>query len=146
MNTSRKHYFEQLMDDFQHLAKTMSRDKHVQLNDLPFGQRAALFTISMHEKLPVKKLASELQITSGAATQHVDALVRAGLVERAEDPNDRRLVHITLSKAGQKRLKSIKKIRLASFETMFTEVPDTDLAEFAHIVQKITSHITKGDK
>jgi DNA-binding MarR family transcriptional regulator len=146
MHTSRQQYFEQLMDDFQRLAKTMSRDKHAHLSDLPFGQRAALFTISMHERLPIKKLAAELQITSGAATQHVDALVKAGLVERTEDQDDRRLVHVTLSKAGHKRLKIIKKAKVATFETMFRDVPDKDLIEFVTTVQNITKHITGGEK
>lgn len=146
MKTTRTQHFEQLMKDFQRMSKAMMRDKQSHFSDLPFGQRAALMSISMHERLSIKKLATELQITSGAATQQVDALVKARLVRRAEDGNDRRLVHVTLSKLGQKRLKEIKKAKMKTFRSLFEDVGDDDLADFVRVVKLISQNITEKEE
>jgi DNA-binding MarR family transcriptional regulator len=46
------------------------------------------------------ELAAASLITSGAMTARLDRLAAAGLVERTNDPNDRRGVRVTLTEAG----------------------------------------------
>lgn len=46
-------------------------------------------------------LYQELVLTSGAVTHRVDALARAGLVERVPDPNDRRSSLVALTGRGR---------------------------------------------
>lgn len=47
------------------------------------------------------RLAEAVLISSGGMTKVIDRLVRAGLVERAVDPNDRRGVLVSLTPAGR---------------------------------------------
>ncbi len=48
----------------------------------------------------VKDISRELGLTPGAISQVVEDLVRAGLIERAVDERDRRMVNISLSPRG----------------------------------------------
>jgi DNA-binding MarR family transcriptional regulator len=49
----------------------------------------------------VSDISERFDITSAAASQLVDKLVQSGLLDRAEDPSDRRAKQITLSAKGR---------------------------------------------
>ena len=49
-------------------------------------------------------LCRELEVSTGAMTNRLDKLERAGLVARARDPNDRRGVRLSLTAIGGERL------------------------------------------
>lgn len=49
-------------------------------------------------------LCRQLEVSTGAMTNRLDKLERAGLVSRSEDPNDRRGVMLTLTQSGAERL------------------------------------------
>jgi len=52
----------------------------------------------------VREIARHLEVTSAAASQFVDKLVGAGLVERSEDPGDRRARRLTITASGRRAL------------------------------------------
>jgi DNA-binding MarR family transcriptional regulator len=56
-----------------------------------------------HRHLAPSVLAEEIVCTTGAMTKLVDRLQRAGLVERAPDPNDRRGVLVRITTVGNRR-------------------------------------------
>lgn len=49
-------------------------------------------------------LCRELEVSTGAMTNRLDKLERAGLVSRSRDPSDRRGVMLTLTRSGAERL------------------------------------------
>jgi DNA-binding MarR family transcriptional regulator len=49
-------------------------------------------------------LCRQLEVSTGAMTNRLDKLERAGLVSRSRDPNDRRGVMLTLTQSGAERL------------------------------------------
>jgi DNA-binding MarR family transcriptional regulator len=49
-------------------------------------------------------LCRQLEVSTGAMTNRLDKLERAGLVSRSQDPNDRRGVMLTLTPSGAERL------------------------------------------
>ena len=51
-------------------------------------------------------LCRELEVSTGAMTNRLDKLERAGLVARSKDPHDRRGVLLALTDAGQQRLEA----------------------------------------
>jgi DNA-binding MarR family transcriptional regulator len=51
-------------------------------------------------------LCRQLEVSTGAMTNRLDKLERAGLVSRSRDPDDRRGVMLTLTEAGDGRLDS----------------------------------------
>jgi DNA-binding MarR family transcriptional regulator len=74
-------------------------------NGFSITQIATLFLIRRKGTTSVSNISGELEITIPAASQLLDRLVQQGLVVRSEDPNDRRLKQITLSKQGESVLK-----------------------------------------
>ncbi len=69
-------------------------------SDLTMAQVRALFTIFRHGPLPVSGVAQHLSVGLPTASHLVDCLVRAGLVERRGDADDRRVVHCSATPAG----------------------------------------------
>src|SRR3954471_4802100 len=49
----------------------------------------------------ISQISDEMSVTNAAASQLVDKMVHGGLLERAEDPNDRRAKVVTLSEKGR---------------------------------------------
>ncbi len=52
-------------------------------------------------KSGVSEIGGQMGVTNAAASQAVDRLVHLGLIERTEDPDDRRAKRLTLTQAGQ---------------------------------------------
>ncbi|WP_345350674.1 MarR family winged helix-turn-helix transcriptional regulator [Rhodococcus olei] len=70
--------------------------------DLSFSQARTLFMLAQHGKpVAINEVADCLRLSVAAAGRNVDRLVHQGLVERREDPKDRRVKRISLSEAGR---------------------------------------------
>ena len=67
---------------------------------LSMPQVSALFRLYYQGQCGVTDIADHLDVTSAAASQMIERLVQQGLLERSEDPNDRRVKQIDLSPAG----------------------------------------------
>ncbi|MDH7479237.1 MAG: MarR family transcriptional regulator, partial [Syntrophomonadaceae bacterium] len=66
------------------------------------GQSFVLFHLLDNDGSSVKEIASRVQLDSPALTGIIDRLVREELVERREDPEDRRSLRISLTLKGRK--------------------------------------------
>src|SRR5579884_3756273 len=73
-------------------------------------QHLLLLVVRGHRSYPrvtVGDLANALQIRQSSASLLVDRCVKRGLIDRREDPEDRRRVVLTLTKMGQAILDAI---------------------------------------
>lgn len=69
--------------------------------NLSFAQMRLLMVLSRHEEpVPINELAEGARLSVASAGRNVDALVTLGLVDRREDPSDRRVKRVSLSAAG----------------------------------------------
>jgi MarR family 2-MHQ and catechol resistance regulon transcriptional repressor len=57
--------------------------------------------------LPVNTIGKKVLLTSGSITTAVDRLEQRGLVERIDDPDDRRVRLVRLTREGHKLIKSV---------------------------------------
>jgi MarR family transcriptional regulator, organic hydroperoxide resistance regulator len=80
------------MHDWSHYVKTTG---------LSMPQFGILMHLHYREHCGVSHISERMEISAAAASQLVDRLVQSGLVERIEDPNDRRAKQLTLSSKGQ---------------------------------------------
>ncbi len=71
---------------------------------LSMPQVLLLFRLYYQGQCGVSDIADHLAVTNPAASQTIDRLVQQGLLERKEDPNDRRAKQIDLSPAGRQLL------------------------------------------
>jgi DNA-binding MarR family transcriptional regulator len=68
--------------------------------------RALLAAVSETEPATLNQVAAKVKRGPPAVSRAIDALVRAGLVERTQDPDNRRRLALRLTEAGHKRLNS----------------------------------------
>ena len=69
-------------------------------------RRKLLAAIGEREPVTLKQVAAALGRGEPAVSRSVDALVRAGLVDRSPDPNNRRRLAMRLSEAGRRELET----------------------------------------
>lgn len=69
---------------------------------LSLSQLSTLFRIYHSKACGVSAIGDHLGVTNAAASQMVDRLVQLGLLERSEDPQDRRVRQLTLTAEGKK--------------------------------------------
>ena len=74
--------------------------------DLSPSQVGTLMWLYHNERCGVSDIGEHLGITTAASSQMVDRLVGQGLLERSEDPNDRRFKQVTLTPAGKSLVES----------------------------------------
>lgn len=68
-------------------------------------------------------LAAEICLKISTATRVVDYLVANDLVRRVEDPNDRRVCRVQITKAGQALISRVRSEIVAEYEAVLKEVP-----------------------
>ncbi len=68
---------------------------------LSFSQINILMRLFHGENTTVSEIGDLLGVTNAAASQAVDRLVVLGLIERTEDPDDRRTKRLALTQAGR---------------------------------------------
>lgn len=73
------------------------------------AQRRLLLVIDEIEPATLNEVASALSRGAPAVSRSVDTLVRAGLIERTQDPENRRRLALRLTKAGRARLNEVPK-------------------------------------
>lgn len=91
------------------LAKIFQREimRAIAAYDLSFGEfdvLAVLLRSGPPYALTPTRLLESLMLSSGALTNRIDGLERAGLVARGSDPSDRRGVVVSLTDAGAQRI------------------------------------------
>jgi MarR family transcriptional regulator, organic hydroperoxide resistance regulator len=103
---------------------------------LTLPQLRTVFIVAHHGPSSVMQVAQYLGIGEPTASHLVEKLVRAGLVDRRTDPQDRRRAIVRLTPAGEARIH-----QLLGWEHNLTgwlqQVPDADLARFQHGLQAL---------
>jgi DNA-binding MarR family transcriptional regulator len=99
----------ELLSRVTRLARYLDRDRRVAfaahgLDTGEFDVLAALRRAGAPYQLPPRVLLAHTLVTSGTMTNRVDRLADQGLVERTDDPDDRRGVLVQLTPAGRQRV------------------------------------------
>jgi len=97
-----------------------------------------------HEGTSVKDIANRIQLDSPAVTGLIDRLVKEDLIERKEDPEDRRSLKIHLTPKGRELAKN-KLVPVAlEFDQYMRSIVDTKIAGiFQHALDLIDEQLRK---
>ncbi len=106
----------------------------------PQAQMGALFMVSHRGPLTIKDLSQAFGMTSSAATQLVNGLVKGGYLGRKEDTVDRRKISLILTAKGKKAISIAKEHRMKKMIQMLEPLTDTELAQLLKIQSKIVEH------
>jgi len=96
--------FTQVMRDWSEVFMRRSMHDFIQFSKdsgLSMGQTSALFHLHHGSSCGVSDIGELLGVTNAGASQMVDRLVRMDLIERSEDPADRRAKQLQLTAKGR---------------------------------------------
>lgn len=98
------------------------------MNDsgLSRSQVGALMRLYNQGRCPVSSIGDELGITTPAASQLVERLVQLELLERSEDPDDRRVKVVTLSQKGRDLLQQGIEAHLGWMDQIASGLPEAE--------------------
>ena len=102
-------------------------------------QTELVFLVAQHKKdgISVKDAAAKLQVTSGAVTQLVDTLITQGLIERSENPNDRRSILLRVTDAVDTDCLTFEAYYTRHVSPMFNELADAEIEQLIQLIGKI---------
>ncbi|GAA3400593.1 MarR family winged helix-turn-helix transcriptional regulator [Paenibacillus hodogayensis] len=89
---------------------------------------------------PIQKIGDKFSIPSGSVTYVVDKLEKKGLVHRELSPEDRRLVLVKLTDAGQELLDDIFPKHTSTIAHLFSVLTDEDKQQLTELLKKIGLH------
>jgi DNA-binding MarR family transcriptional regulator len=92
------------------------------------SQMSALATIANHGPMTLGALADHERVAPPSITKVLAKLEGEGLVERTTDPTDRRVTHVTATKAGRSLVDESRRRKTTWLAARLRELPDDDLA------------------
>ncbi len=95
--------------------------------DLTASQVRAIYFLAAHERLTVSDLARLLEMGKPAASILVQQLVEHHLVERSEDPEDRRRSWVQLTDQGGELISGRREQREQKFRGWLAQLNDNEL-------------------
>lgn len=141
---TREDLLQQLFDRMFSLMKQIHREIHQVVGHpepaLSPPQARLLFTIARNKDrgLSVKELARMTNMTPGAITQFVDALIEKDLVKREEDLNDRRIVILKLTPSAKGHMQQFQKHFLTCAARKFDVLTLDELTHLHSLLTKVT--------
>ena len=119
------------------------RDSYLKQRNITYSQAWVLHVVKEHDGIGVKEIADLLGITSSAATQLVDTLVKRGYLSRERSPEDRRALEVRLSDQGKKQ---VDVLQMKNLEKLFDVFDDEELLKYCELNKKIISRILESKK
>jgi DNA-binding MarR family transcriptional regulator len=119
-------------------------DRWAEKHGLSEGRLHVLWALKSapERQLPLGALADQLEVTPRNVTGLIDHLERDGLVERIDDPADRRLTYARLTVAGAKRLEGMREQGLDWQVKMATGLSTEQLEQLRHACLRLIENMT----
>jgi DNA-binding MarR family transcriptional regulator len=140
MNKTRTQLLEQLLNHLGYISRSISAPHGFSFGDLVLTkpQVNIFFFVAHHQDgVSVKEIAQFLNVTKGAVTQFIDALVEKNLVKREEDARDRRVQRIRLTEFAQSRLDQFKTSYYLSLNKLFDALTDQEVEQLVSLLEKL---------
>ena len=105
--------------------------------DLTYQQYNVLRIIDAEGPVPQGEIARRLLVSAPVVTRLAGGLVEAGLAERGRDPHDRRAVRLTLTVAGRRRARAMRRDLLAAAAELIEPLPTERRAGVAAALEEL---------
>jgi DNA-binding MarR family transcriptional regulator len=107
-----------------HVHRRSAGDTLAMLNEtgLTLAQLVTLHCLQFVGTQSVTKIANVLRLSPAATSHLVDRLVQAGMVERKEDPEDRRAKRIAITEAGNTFARRVEESRTFEFARVLSRL------------------------
>jgi MarR family transcriptional regulator, 2-MHQ and catechol-resistance regulon repressor len=133
--TSGVHLWLILMKAHESLRRHAERQIHAL--GIGFSDFAALEVLLHKGPLPVNEIGRRVRLTSGSMTTAVDRLERKGMVERKNDPGDRRARVVHLTEAGRKLIEAAFAEHEAAMERAASGLTPEERTDAAELLKRL---------
>jgi DNA-binding MarR family transcriptional regulator len=135
------HLFERSVTAYAHALRVLDPLRFQLWSDrgLTMPQARVLFTLIEHGERSAGELADELAVTPPTITGITDRLVKQGLVERREDPRDRRIVRLCLTDEGRQLTVEIAEKSRAHLHEVFKTLTEARLGEICSALEDLAA-------
>ena len=121
-------------------ARSLPADLTQVIGPVTVHQMQALHTVARRGSITMGELAGCLDAASmSTATQMADRLVRLGLVDRSGDPDDRRLVLITLSERGRWLHEEMEEGWRRGIDDTLAGLSDEECATLIRLIERLVT-------
>ena len=127
----------------RHLRRQMIEQKSTK-GSLNFVRSHALSFLKDHEHMTMKQFATCMQISPSSATAFVDRLMEHGWVMRKADSQNRKVVHIALTKKGCKMLAKHQQDKRAFLVHLLQLLPAVDRKHLQRILSTLLEKTRTG--
>ena len=104
--------------------------------DMTYQQYNVLLMV-LEGELSQAEIARRLIVTAPVVTRLASALVEAGLVERGEDPSDRRSVRLKLTPAGAERVAAMRRELVEAARELVEPIPQEERSALADALDQL---------
>ena len=125
--------------------------RYVKASGLSMPQFSILMNLNYRHPCGISDIGEHMEISAAAASQLVEKLFQSGLLERAEDPHDRRAKLLTLSDKGRALIKNGIEARSSWVDEMIAALTPDEYENVAAALGSLTRaarqlEIKKPDK
>ena len=140
INLNRKSHIQEILQSIGSINREFNAKGNYPFKEYSLGRShmEILFLVSQKE-CSIKQLSQHLHVTSGGVTQLVDYLESTGLVTKTEDPEDKRIRLVSLTKSSASVVKAFEQMYLRTVGVKFEGLSDQDLGHLQRILNKIRS-------
>jgi len=115
-------------------------ERQVRESGLGFSDFAVLEVLLHKGPTPVNTIGQKVFLTSGSITAAVDRLEARGLVERCNQPGDRRTRVVHLTGEGRKLIECAFSAHRVAIERATSGLDDAEKAEAVRLLRKLGRH------
>jgi DNA-binding MarR family transcriptional regulator len=119
---------------------------HAKATGLSMPQFSILMMLYYRHHCGVSDISERFETTAAAASQHVDNLVQVGLIERTEDPHDRRAKSIQLSAKGKSLIEKGMNERYRWLDKIAENLSEKERVKTAEALTILTEAARKLDQ
>jgi len=105
-----------------------------------------LLETQLHGSANLGELAAALELDKSTLSRTVDGLTQTGLIDRQEDPANRRKVSIRLTEAGLQKADFINSVCNDAYAKVFTFIPEEKQALVIEAVSLLAAAMKKSRK
>ena len=125
-----------VMHKMMHRAKEMYQEF-----DLNKSQAGVLFTLYHSDSMSQKELAARLNVTAPSITSSIQKMEREGYLTRHPDPEDQRVMRLTLTKKGESCIDGVYTVADQMEELMFRGMTREEIMLFKRLLYQIRDNL-----
>ena len=113
---------------------------------LSMSQLGTLYHLSRMGSSGVSEIGDLLGVTSAAASMMLDRLVQQDLIERSEDPRDRRVKQVVLTGRGRRVLEESTRTRKAWLNDLAKTLSDPEKATITEALDLLVERVNQFEQ